>query len=267
MAVIKHVRAQLVFLMLMMIGFTGAMASCNTSNMSQSAALSFFAGFPAGILELTPVILIQLDVTDADLGVVFCKYLETRAEPQIRPVLMTNSAAIIYSIRAAVGSIMTSVYIAILTSKVKTEIGKYVPAAALKAGLPASSLPALFGAVAAGTPEAMSQVPGITPAIETAVGGALSKAYPAAYAYVYYAAMAVQGVALIAAICVKDYDGLFNNHVSRQIYNRKTRKLGGGAVQNVKLEEPVAGDMEKQTDTEVHSAAAEEKWPSTTMVE
>lgn len=74
-APIKHVRMQLIVLMSILTAFTGAMASCNSSNFSQSAAISFLGAFPAGILELLPVLLVQMDSNDADLGTVFCKYL------------------------------------------------------------------------------------------------------------------------------------------------------------------------------------------------
>ena len=72
-----------------------------------------------------------------------------------------------------------------------------MPPAALNAGLPQSSLTALFEAIAAGTPSALAKVPGITPSIEAAVAAALSNAYAAAYAYVYYAAVAVGVVGLV----------------------------------------------------------------------
>jgi hypothetical protein len=53
--------------------FTGALASVNSGNKSQSAAFSFLAAFPAGALELIPTMLVQMDADDADLGTVFGK--------------------------------------------------------------------------------------------------------------------------------------------------------------------------------------------------
>ncbi len=138
--------------------------------------------------------------------------------------------AIIFCFRTAFGSVMAAVFLAILSSKVPKEIAAYVPAAALKAGLPQSSLKDLFTAIAAGTPKALAAVPGITPEIELAVAESLSNAYAAAYAYVYYAAIAVGGVGLIACICIKDYDKFFTDHVPRQIYRP-------GAEKNLTLDE------------------------------
>ena len=100
-----------------------------------------------------------------------------------------------------------------------------VPPAVIKAGLPASSIPDLFAAITVGTPAALAKVPGINPQVEAVLGAALSTAYAAAYAYVYYAAVAVGLVGFIACFCVRDYDQYFNNHVPRQIYKSGEEKL------------------------------------------
>lgn len=67
----------------------------------------------------------------------------------------------------------------------------------MNAGLPKASLPALFKAIAAGTADALAAVPGINATIEGAVALATADGYAAAYAYVYYAAIAVGLVGLI----------------------------------------------------------------------
>jgi hypothetical protein len=120
--------------------------------------------------------------------------------------------------RSAVGAIMAAVFVAILSNKAPAKIVAYVPPAAINAGLPQSSLAELFEAIGAGTPAALAQVSGMTPQIEAAVASSLSNAYVAAYAYVYYAAVAVACVGLVACICVKDYDDFFTSHIPRQIY-------------------------------------------------
>lgn len=123
-----------------------------------------------------------------------------------------------YALRPTVGSIMTSVYLAILNTKTKAKLAEYIPPVAVQAGLPVTSTGALLQAIAAGTVEAMNKVPGITLEVQEAVAAELPYAYAAAYAYVYYAAVAVGCVGLIACFCIKDYDPLFTNHVSRRIY-------------------------------------------------
>lgn len=119
--------------------------------------------------------------------------------------------------RTAAGSIFTAIFVAILSNKAPAKIASIVPPRALAAGLPESSLPDLFKAISAGTPAAYTKVPGLTVAIQSEIGLALSDAYAAAYAYVYWAAVAVGLFGLIACFCMKDYDHLINNHVARQI--------------------------------------------------
>lgn len=62
-------------------GGAGALASCNSSNFAQSAAFSFLAGFPAGILEVMAGLLVQFDSNDADLGMVFCSFPDKKLSP------------------------------------------------------------------------------------------------------------------------------------------------------------------------------------------
>lgn len=121
-------------------------------------------------------------------------------------------------VRTATGAILTAVLLAIQTSKVQTGINKYVPQAAVQAGLKQSAVPDLLAAVAMGTPQALAKVPGITAATEAAVAQALTSAYAYAYQFVYYAAAAFCSVGLIACIALRDHDHLFNDHLPRQIY-------------------------------------------------
>lgn len=79
-------------------------------------------------------------------------------------------------------------------------MAKYVPSAAVNAGLPASSITDLFTAIGAGTANALVAVPGMTPEIQAAVGAALANAYAAAYAFVYYAAIAIGLVGVIGEL-------------------------------------------------------------------
>lgn len=138
--------------------------------------------------------------------------------------MLTRSSAIIFCMRTAWGSIFTAVFVAILNNKTPVEIAKRVPEAAIAAGLPESSLTALFKALAAATTSALVAVPGMTTAIEAAVSQAMSDSYAAAYSYVYYAAVAVGATGLIAAICMKDYDSLFTDHVARRVGNQAQHK-------------------------------------------
>lgn len=65
-----------------------------------------------------------------------------------------------------------AVYLAIFTSSITKWTGRYVPAAAEAAGLPASEITALLGLV--GTPKLATTY---DPAVVAAVGRAVQKAY------------------------------------------------------------------------------------------
>lgn len=113
---------------------------------------------------------------------------------------------------------MTTVFVAILSNKTPETISSIIPPRVLDAGLPSSSLTSLMAAIALDSPAAIAAVPGMTPAIELVLSNALSDAYAAAYAFVYYAAVAVGGVGLIAVLCMRDYDHELTTHVPRKIY-------------------------------------------------
>jgi hypothetical protein len=49
---------------------------------------------------------------------------------------------------------------------------------------------------------------------------AVSDAYSKSYAYVYYFAVAIVGLAIVASLCMRDFDRYLNTHVSRQLYHK-----------------------------------------------
>lgn len=118
---------------------------------------------------------------------------------------------------------MTAVFLAIQESKVPGSIRDKVPPAALAAGLPESSIEDLLKVAEQGD-SAISNIPGMTDSIQSAVSDALSDAYSASYAYVYYTVIALGIVAIVASFTMYDYDDKLNNHVNKQIYHGKREK-------------------------------------------
>ncbi|KAK4947679.1 hypothetical protein LTR10_013625 [Elasticomyces elasticus] len=239
-AIIKHVKWQVVILAIIVMTFSAALASSNQYTRGQSAAFSFLTTFPAGVLELIPVSLVQMEANDADLGTVF---------------------AILFLARTTLGSIFATIYIAILDNKLPAEILAKVPAAALAAGLPKSSLTALLTATVTGTAAALKAVPGMTTEIQAVVTNALLDAHASAYSYIYYASIPVNLCGVIAALCLRGYDHLLTSHVPRQIYNK-----GKGAdttqAQAADIEQPlekdtVEEDNDKKMWREVETAPSE----------
>lgn len=99
---------------------------------------------------------------------------------------------------------------------------KLVPAV-LDAGLPESSLPDLFAAVTIATQDALQAVPGMTAARLQVANNAISDSYSGAYGYVYYTALALGIIAVLASLCLRDFDCYLTDHVSRQIYHRSEK--------------------------------------------
>lgn len=119
---------------------------------------------------------------------------------------------------------MTAVFLAIQKSKVPSSIRGIVPPAARAAGLPESSIEELLSVVEDGD-SAISNVPGMTDSIQAVVSDALSDAYSASYAYVYYTVIALGIVAIIASFTMYDYDDKLNNHVPKRIYHGKREEV------------------------------------------
>ncbi|KAJ9640795.1 hypothetical protein H2204_003084 [Knufia peltigerae] len=211
--VIKHIRRQLLVLAIMAVAFMAALATVDRHDKSKAIAFAFLAGFPLGLLDSGLTVIVQLDVDDMDLGMAY---------------------AILSAVRTVSGAIFQAVFIAVLTSKSKSEIAARVPAAVLQAGLPQSSLPQLFQAIQAQSPTAVAAVPGMTTAISTALTESMSDAYAKAFSFVYYSGVAVGGTAIIASLFLKDYDQFLTSHTPRQIYKRneqaKTLQVNGDSL-------------------------------------
>jgi hypothetical protein len=120
------------------------------------------------------------------------------------------------------------VYTTILANETTKSIAKLVPAAALNAGLPSSSVPALMKVV--GTP---ALVESFSPQVVVAVNGAVSQATVHGLRFVppqllrliltvprrlvAFASLAFGCIGIIACLCCKDVDKKMNNKVRIQL--------------------------------------------------
>ena len=201
---IGHIKYQLILATSVQTAFMGALSSSNPNTATRAIVFSILAMFPNGFLELSSVFLAQFGADDSELGICF---------------------AITFGLRNAWGSVFTSVFIAILNSKVPAEMKAHIPPAVIAAGLPESSVPSVFEAIGKGTAAALEAVPGMNSEILVAVQKSLALSYSDAYAYVYYAACAISFVSVIAACCLADYDKYLNAHVPRKVYGRGEKKV------------------------------------------
>ncbi len=140
------------------------------------------------------------------------------------PLLTMPFTAVTSANRTIVGSIFTAIFLAILNNKLSGELQKHLVPQVLQAGLPAKSIPTLLTAVSTGTQSALEAVPGMTSKILAVANAGASTSFAAAYAYVYYTAVALGIVSCLAALSTRDFDQYLTNHVSRQIYHKKETK-------------------------------------------
>jgi hypothetical protein len=133
----------------------------------------------------------------------------------------SNSSAVVSAARTILGSIFTAAFVAVYTNKVPGELQTILVPRVLAAGLPQSSLADLLTAVATGSTAAIAAVPGMTSKLVTVAVEAVADSYAAAYAYVYYFAVALGCISIIASACCTDFDRYLNDHVPHQIYHRK----------------------------------------------
>jgi len=117
--------------------------------------------------------------------------------------------------------ILATIYVTILTNRLKTTVPDNVIPAAKEAGLPATSFESLFTALASGTAAALEKVPGITTKIISAVGEAMKTADSQAFKTVYLTSIAFGGLSIIAALCASNVDEKLTNNVARKFRGTK----------------------------------------------
>lgn len=133
---------------------------------------------------------------------------------------LNRQLAVISASRTIFGSIFTAAFTAIYTNKVPGYLTALVPPAVTSAGLASNSVSELMAAIGTGTQAAVLNVTGMNTEILHITNIAVSTAYSKSYAYVYYFAVALGGLAIIASVCLRDFDQYLTEHVSRQLYHR-----------------------------------------------
>lgn len=126
--------------------------------------------------------------------------------------------------RTILGSTFTSIFVAIYSNKLPSKMIEIVVPALADTALPASSIPQVLEVAPAGSQEALKSIPGMTDAILEVVNANVASAYGHSYAYVYYTAVALGGVSILAAFSLRDFDHYLTDHVSRQVYRKEDTK-------------------------------------------
>jgi hypothetical protein len=180
----------------MLLTFSAAMVSISPGQEAKGVGLMFMACFSVGIVETCSLSLAPLGLPSEDIGA---------------------ALGALGSIRSGGATVATAIYSTILTNKLNVYVPQLVAPAALDAGLPKSSLPALFTALTAGD---LTKVPGINAKIEAAVGAADAAAAAKSFKYVWYAVVAFACVAVMAACLTNNYGELLTDTVERKLHGK-----------------------------------------------
>ena len=125
------------------------------------------------------------------------------------------------AVRTAVSAIATSMYSSILTTEAMKYLPQKVIPAAVSAGLPSSSLPALFEAVQNGN---LTVVPGMSQKIMAAVDAAVKDAYARSYQTVYLCTLPFGALLVISALFSPNVEQYLTDEVARKLHPTATAK-------------------------------------------
>jgi hypothetical protein len=122
-------------------------------------------------------------------------------------------------------------------------LASIVPERVLAAGLSEDQLEELMTAAVAANQTALLEIEGMTPGLLRVTNIAVSDAYSKSYAYVYYFAVAIGALSIIASLCMRDFDRYLTGHISRQLYHKKDARTD--PLENVDATVLRVGENEK----------------------
>lgn len=137
--------------------------------------------------------------------------------------LIATATALTTSSRAVSATVFTAIYGATLTDRLNKDIPSYVAAAALKAGLPKSSLGEFIEALAGNNTAALPGIDGVTPTIIRAGVAALTQAFADGIRAVYIIAAPFGAVACVACFFLGDLKSVMNYSVDAPMEDLHTK--------------------------------------------
>jgi hypothetical protein len=126
-----------------------------------------------------------------------------------------------HNLQRVLANATVSIYTVILSNRLTATIPARVPPALLSAGLPADSIPSVLSAITLGTPEAWSEVEGLTPAIQAVGVRAYQEANASAYSTVFLSTIAFCGVGIICSFFAPNIDRFLTRDVVVQLQGKR----------------------------------------------
>ncbi|KAI9818372.1 MAG: hypothetical protein M1827_000430 [Pycnora praestabilis] len=188
---IRHYKWTLLSSVTIMTVFGGLTALSNPDRLGMTIAFVFLSQVGYGFAQYLSISYIQMGVDQVELGI---------------------GGGLAGVSRTSGGSIAIAVYSSILANSLSRRAAILVPAAVTALGLPASSIPDVFLALPVST-AALLKVPGMTPAIAAAAGGAWQQSYVYALRMVAYASIGFGGAAIICCFLINPIDHKMTNRI------------------------------------------------------
>lgn len=207
---LPRMKIQMTVSAIITVAFVAALASSNASTETRTTTLLLIGTIGAGYIENLTLSSTAYLWDPADMGLV---------------------TGVMGAIRTAISAIATSMYSSILTTESSKYIPQYVTPAALNAGLPSSSLPALFAGITAGD---FSAVADITPEIISATSAAVKHAYSLAFRTVFLCTLPFGVLLLIAAVLSPNVEEYLTDEVARKLHGKEK---GGEVVRKEVVDE------------------------------
>jgi hypothetical protein len=123
--------------------------------------------------------------------------------------LIATGTALTTSTRA----MFTAIYSTVVNNRLDKYIPSYVAKAAVRAGLPITSVPAFVGALASNNVTALPHIPGVTPLVIGSGVNALKHAFADGLRVVFMIAAPFGALACIACFFLGDMKAVMNYHV------------------------------------------------------
>jgi len=210
---LPRMKIQMTIAGIIMMTFVAAVSSSTEYSRGRTTAFILLGTMGAGYVENLTLSTMALVWEPDDIGLVagVLGAIRKSLHADIMPSLWLIVAG------TAAGALATSMYSSILATELTKFLPKYVGPAALHAGLPSSSLTALYAGVTQGS---FDGVPGINKGILDAIGPEVKQAYAMSFRTVFLCTVPFGVILILAAI-------FFCPNVEDYLTDEVARKLQG----------------------------------------
>ncbi|KAH0848654.1 siderophore iron transporter [Fonsecaea pedrosoi] len=193
MAVLPKLKYQAIVSSTLAATFTAALASISPARHASAIAFGVIATFSVGFIDNVGFAGVSLLVEPSDIGL---------------------ACGVLGSLRTIAGSVAQALYISISTTEITKNLPAFIAPAVVQAGLPQTSLPALFAGLTTGD---FSAVPGATPEILGIAAEQAKLAYAKSFRMVFFATIPFGVILIVMSFWVPNIEKFLHNNVARKL--------------------------------------------------